>query len=272
MAAEYSIYVFSTLCLLYVIQLIIALVRAAQPMKHLFDSTERVISIHQAAKVFDGGLRNNFWTFGVLAIFLPVVLAVLSNAITSVSLLQGSAQMGDLGRALRLALDDIETTAVIDSSVVAQFTTSFLGYYETLSRQGFLPPPGFLVHLFVTIIIVLIALEFSYIHNLRRVRSDWISMLLVASTLDFATILAIVLASRHTLDIYILPFMGVTTALALLSTYFVLVYSRISGALSEGQVRWQEFVEEIEKIREETRNRLSQRLEQLGETDREDPT
>ena len=266
MDTEYTVYVlFSILASLYIIQLIISVNRASQSVVYPSTSKKkRITTVHQAARVFDGGIRNNYWSFGILAVFLPVTLAVLADIIISENLTFTTPASNQLIEALQFATERSDLFG--ESREFNEFWRLFIGYYESgvtdAQRNAF--PLDTWIHLFMTILIVLIALEFSYIHNLRRVKSDWVSMLLVASTLDFATLLAIVFSSQGDLDAFELPFMGITTFTALVSTYFVLVYSRVSGALSENQVRWRDLKEDKRRKTQQLQRRV-RRLRKLDE-------
>lgn len=109
--------------------------------------------------------------------------------------------------------------------------------FENMSGQG----AAVLYYMCVAIIGVLITLEFSYIHNLRRSAPEWISMLIVALALDFATLMSLHLFVQSP-QIWVGPsvataaMMGITTAGAMISTFTILVIARTAGALADGQI------------------------------------
>lgn len=95
----------------------------------------------------------------------------------------------------------------------------------------------------VAVITVIITLEFSYVHNLRNSAPEWTPFLLVGLVLDFTALLVFTLVVGHPNDWTDKPMsellilaMLVTTVIAVLSSFVVLVLARTAGALHTGQI------------------------------------
>ena len=220
-----TISVFTVLFLCYVLQLVIAVHLKKQPEPLSTGGGDRFTD-HQIMRVYDGGLRNNFWVFGVLAIFLPVVLAFVTSLLI-VERYSGA----DLLDYLSPIVQALDPEAPVSPD---QWT----GLYTLLSDPPDVGPRSIeYVELCLSVIVVLITLELSQIHSLRDVSSQWTSMLIVASALDFATLLTIVYTVCTSDVYYVRFFMLLATAVAFLSTFYILAYARVSGARKSGKLK-----------------------------------
>lgn len=201
----FSVVIFALLSIFYLIQIYLACTKgmvlrdAIRP-----NSTNGKTNLFLALKTFDGGLSNSIWAFLILGIFLPVMLASMSNV---VPILHG-----------RLIPPQSPVTP--------------------LSASPF--------YIYISLIMILITLEFSYIHNLRKEASEWITFLLVALVLDLITLLILIFVLTPPIEwktkiSSITQFMMAFTALcSLLSTFLVLVLARVAGALNEKTIDFPE--------------------------------
>ena len=91
---------------------------------------------------------------------------------------------------------------------------------------------------------VILTLELSYVHNLRKSAREWIPMLVVAIALDIIALLVFFLLvetphawpAREKLDDMTRLTMVMTTLLALCSSFLILIFARAAGALDDGKV------------------------------------
>lgn len=199
--ASFSSIVIGLLICFYVAQIIIAFYQSTSVIGEIeSDSTKTKITLFDCVWSYDGGMKN-IWVFFVLAIVLPVFLNSIS-----------------------------ELNEII-SHILSEEPVSTLTPY--LQR--------WLYYLSLAVVGVLITLEFSYIHMLRKSAPDWIAMLLSAIVLDFIYLLVLVFVVRSShvdkgevggwafLSIFI------ATIIALASSLFILLLSRVSGAINDKQ-------------------------------------
>ncbi len=145
---------------------------------------------------FDGG-PHNLWVFVLLAFMFPVFLTSLVNIYP---LFQGDGE-----------------------------------------TSGF--RPTFLYYLCVSCVCVLMTLEFSYLHTLRNNARNWSAMMLAALVLDLMTLLVLLFLVQTPNDwaeslpsIWTQAAYCVATAAAVVSSLFILMLSRVAGAVFDGQV------------------------------------
>ena len=124
-----------------------------------------------------------------------------------------------------------------------------------------MPWPKWLYYICLTCIGVLITLEFSYLHTLRRSAPDWLPMLLSALVLDLIAMLVLIFVvgnpddwkpnypAATTLQAFL-----IATGIALLSSLLILVLARTAGALHDKQIEIEKVMDRIKK-RHSTRRR-----------------
>lgn len=212
----FSTIAFVVLTIFYGIQLWLTWIRSGEQILAPTPSgKEKETTLRLALKCFDGGYQNTIWTFLILAIFLPIVLASISDVAPLLDIKQHDATK-------------------VDRNTVQ------------LPRL-----PKVLYFLYVSGVCVIITLEFSYIQNLRRLAPEWIPFLIVAVVLDLTTLLVFILGVKHphtwALE-YPSPWtqwgMLLTTIAAVMSSAFILILSRVASALNSGQIDIPEAVEE----------------------------
>lgn len=202
-ASYFAASLFAIVTVFYFIQAVLAYLQARTPQKvKMLDGNEAETTLFSAFKYFDEGISNSIWAFLILGIFLPMVLTSLSNI---VPILHGKI-------------------------------TSTDGQLQ-ISR-----PAASAYYICIALISVLITLEFSYIHNLRRRAPEWVPFLLVALVLDLTTLLVIIFAVTPPVEWKINPsgitriMMLFTVIFALISTFGVLVLARTASALHDGLI------------------------------------
>lgn len=212
---------FLILCLLYAGHILFATKRIITPASaRRPDGTEGRISIAQAMRYFDGG-SSNFWAFLILTLFLPIFLSSLSDVVPALD-----PDLNKIDKAYHeLFISSLGTQIVYFISVV------------TIS--------------------VLITLEFSYIHTLRRSVPDWIPMLLVALAMDFVTLLVFNFIVRHPNHWAVEPStftrlaMILAAIMAFVSSCLILISARTAAALNDGQVDFPAFnANDIDHLKE----------------------
>ncbi len=166
--------------------------------------TRRDTTLFEAMKYFDGGLSNSVWVFFILSFFLPIFLASMGNIIPVFHVTENNSSISDK-----------------------------------------IPPvTAALYYVYISLLIVLITLEFSYIHNLRKKSADWIPFLLVALVLDMATLLLFTFGigtpSKLWVQTITQVMMMFTSFCALTSTFFVLILARAAGALQDDEIKFPE--------------------------------
>ena len=241
-AYEHASLIFSALILFYLIQILIALYRSTQPFSPAPVQDKSIqITLLDAAKSFDGGLRN-IWTFFILVIFVPAFFATLGDM---TPLIDDPKALSNIEQKSIPASDPVGqlpdgTLVTVDPSVDADALNALKKADSDAYERALRSAASYF--LCVSILVVLITLEFSYLHNLRRSATEWVSMLLVALALDLATMLTITLLLRNphgwtkALASSIEIFMWTTTVLALLSSFLILVLARTAGAVFDNQV------------------------------------
>ena len=242
-AYEHASLIFGALILFYLIQILIALYRSTQPFSPAPVQDKSIqITLLDAAKSFDGGLRN-IWTFFILVIFVPAFFATLGDI---TPLIDDPKALSNIEQESIPASDPVVgqlpdgTPVAVDPSVDADALNALRKADSDAYKRALRSAASYF--LCVSILVVLITLEFSYLHNLRRSATEWVSMLLVALALDLATMLTITLLLRNphgwtkALASTIEIFMWTTTVLALLSSFLILVLARTAGAVFDNQV------------------------------------
>ena len=103
--------------------------------------------------------------------------------------------------------------------------------------------PRFLYYLCVSCVCVLMTLEFSYLHTLRNSARGWSAMMLAALVLDLMTLLVLLFLVRTPLEwatkepaVTTQAAFCVATAAAAISSLFILILSRVAGAVFDGQI------------------------------------
>ena len=111
---------------------------------------------------------------------------------------------------------------------------------------------------------VLITLEFSYLHTLRKSAAEWIPMLLVALALDliFLLILNFVIRNPDSWNpphpsSFTIAMLILTTIFATISSFSILVLARVAGALHDGQFDIQKVIDSKKKHEELKIRKLS---------------
>lgn len=207
-----TVAVLFALTVLYLVQGFLAIQRARLPFTvKRSDETQTETSLYQATLYFDGGYRN-LWVFFILAIFFPVFLASMADTLPFIDKFNNN-------------IDKLNNN-LLEGSLPIKFLV-----------------PRVPVEYFIclAVIVVLITLEFSYVHNLRESAPAWISMLLVALALDFATLLTLTFLVKQpetwkkTLNEWAEIFMLVTTLVAFFTSFIILVLARTAGAVSDGK-------------------------------------
>ena len=101
-----------------------------------------------------------------------------------------------------------------------------------------------LYFVYISIISVIITLEFSYIQNLRNSASQWTPFLLVALVLDLTALLVFIFGIKHPETWATEPafftqlMMFITSVAALFSSFLILILSRTAGALHDRQIEF----------------------------------
>ena len=213
---------FFLLCLLYIGQTFAAIFRALKPVSAKSeDGSEDIISIFQATRYFDGGLPN-IWAFLILALLLPIFLSSMSDVVPVL--------YPNLDRL------DKEHHELFVSSSGAQIV-----YFMS-----------------IVTICVLITLEFSYLHNLRRNAPEWITLLLVALALDFVSLLVFNFFVQHPSRWAFEPSsetqwgMILTAFFAFCSSFLILICARTAAALNAGQIAFPIFSDDTDQEGEKT--------------------
>lgn len=118
-------------------------------------------------------------------------------------------------------------------------STGGLEFSELLADVA-TPQSKWVYHVCLTFIGVLITLEFSYVHTLRRSAPDWIPMLLSALVLDLITLLVLIFVVGNPDDWKGTPpatatqtAYAVATIAAFISSVVILVLARTAGALHD---------------------------------------
>ena len=211
---------FSVLCACYVIQFVLATRLVKRPERLRLEPDNKQFTIKNVMSVYDNGPRNNFWTFGVLAIFLPVVLAFVT------SLFLFESYPFDVETIRRAVTAGLEGYQEVERDIPIEFLTErIIDRYQVIVGRG---RSSEVIELCVAVIIVLITLELSHIHSLRKIDSEWTSMLIVASALDFATLLTIIYSISTGAADTLQLFMAFVTFAAFCSTFYILAYARVS--------------------------------------------
>ncbi len=211
-----TVAVFFALTLLYLVQGFLAIQRAKLPLAvKRPDEKQTETNLFQATLYFDGGYRN-LWVFFILAIFFPVFLASMADTLPFIDKLNNK-------------------TSHPESSSLAD------GKPSELPAKFIVPRVPVEYFICLAVIVVLITLEFSYVHYLRESAPAWISILLVALALDFATLLTLTVlvkqpdAWEKTMNELAEIFMLVTTLVAFFTSFIILVLARTAGAVSDGK-------------------------------------
>ena len=228
----------------HLVQIVIAIFRALESKEVNRSNGKKIqISLYESLKIFDGGLRN-IWAFFILVIFVPLFLT----------------SMGNIDPVLEV-LDMSESNASCEGAASTNGTVTCNDRTDLIRLN---PRSSVLYFICLAMVGVLITLEFSYVHNLRNSATEWVPMLLVALALDFATLLALtfVLENPHEwqagLNWIVEIMMIVTTFLALLSSFMILVLARMKGALSDPRI--------VDDIGRELERRISpERTRNAGE-------
>ena len=203
-ADNVAVWILGFLTFLYVGQILWAINDASKPIdeKYIGSNVDVQIRLYECLKVFDDGVRN-MWVFFVLAVLLPVVLSTMADL---VPIFQGGSK----------------------SRVPDDFAPS--------------PELKLLYVICAGCIGVLMTLEFSYLHTLRKSAAEWIPMLLAALALDLIVLLVLNFVIRNP-DVWDQSIAQTTvialilaTIVAITSSFCVLVLARVAGALHDGQI------------------------------------
>jgi len=220
-----TVAVFAILSIFYMVQGYFAKQRATQPLTvNQSDGTQVSTNLFRATLHFDDGLRN-LWVFFILAIFVPVFLASMVDIVSLVDKLSPTFSQKN------------------EEFSASSSTDSIAGSSKSSQKDEKYSAPRPTVEYFIclAIIVVLITLEFSYVHNLRESATVWIPMLLVALALDFATLLTFTFLVKppdiweKNITGWAEAFMIITTVLALITSFMILVLARTAGALFDGK-------------------------------------
>lgn len=254
---SFSVNLFLILFICYALQGVFSWLRAKASVSAIRpDGTEGETNLFSALRYFDDGLQNTVWVFLILGVFLPVILTsmndvvpLLDNEEKTVTIKgefiieeKGSGEMlKDINTSERDKLIDlvgtIDTNDILEEAIKGKFK---IVYPLEVNYDIFYQSVLFFTY--ISIISVIITLEFSYIHNLRNSAPEWTPFLLVSLVLDLTTLLAFILGVKHpdrwTEKLTLVPqvMMLLTAVAALLSSFLVLVLSRTAGALHERQI------------------------------------
>ena len=223
----------------YVVQSTIAGRRAFRKVPlYRTDGAKHQVRLVNALRVLDGGWHN-VWTFFMLVIFVPVFFSSLLDVVQL-------ATDEDLFFITKEPVES-EPASVPGTEVSGQgsdpLTQLALGADGDASQTpvGEQQSKGWQATIYffcISAIVVLITLEFSYIHNLRRSATEWISVLQVALAVDIATLLTLAFLVGHpqewtAVSSITAAFMVTTTSAALLSSFTILLLARTEGALTD---------------------------------------
>lgn len=138
---------------------------------------------------------------------------------------------------------------VLLAFVFPVFLTSLVNIYPLFQtqEQANVFRANFFYYLCVSCVCVLMTLEFSYLHTLRNSARGWSAMMLAALVLDLMTLLVLLFLVRTPMDWEQSPptdwtqaAFCVATVAAVISSLFILILSRVAGAVFDGQVTLQE--------------------------------
>ena len=205
---------FGFLTLVYVGQIVWATLDAFKPIevsKKKSRNSRRQVNLLDCMKVFDGGFRDA-WVFFILAVMLPVFLTALVNLAPLFS--------GERAN---------EITQIQATSTPSAATSEWSG--------------KLIYFMCVAFVCVLITLEFSYLHTLRQsASSGWIGMLLAALAIDVVDLLILIIMVQNpeswqvSLSTPTKWAICIATFAAVVSSFWILVLARTSGALNDGKV------------------------------------
>ena len=234
---EVAVWILGFLTFLYVGQIVWAINDAFKPiekLKHDDPSIDIQVRLYDCLKLFDGGMRN-MWVFFVLAILLPVILSTMADL---VPLFQGDSE-----------------SSTPESSTPESSTPES----STLKSQREPPPASHKLRLLYIVCVgcigVLMTLEFSYLHTLRKSAAEWIPMLLAALALDLMTLLVLNIVIRNpdlwkrSIETETVTALIIATIVAITSSFGVLVLARVAGALHDGQIDISKVIELISASR-----------------------
>ena len=157
----------------------------------------------------------------------------------------------EIGTKLRALLDRLSSTGqrsyervASDMDNAAAATSRVIDELQNISpREASIPGPKYIYYLCLSFVTILITLEFSYLHSLRRSAPDWIPMLLSALVLDLIALLVLVFVVGNPTD-WSYPHpqfltrvaFGIATIVAVVSSVYILMLARTAGALHDGQI------------------------------------
>ena len=224
---EVAVWILGVLIFLYLGQIAWAINDSLKPIaitieneKHDGSYIDVQVKLYACLKFFDGGLRN-MWVFFIIAFFLPVALT----------------SMAELVPLFQNEQDPLE------------FDLLFQGNKEPS------PKSKLLYIVCVGCIGVLMTLEFSYLHTLRKSAAEWVPMLLAALALDLMVLLVLnfvvknpALWGTYSPAPATVGALSIATSIAILSSFCVLVLARVAGALHDKQIDVSKVIE-AESIR-----------------------
>ena len=255
------------LSVLYLIQLIIALFQGLKTIEKELSGDRKIsFNLFKCLTIYDDGIRN-IWVFLIVALFLPVCLSSLSNL--SVLIEQSDPRNIEANTALERQVSMFSEKAKVSLTKQANYfadqamaesveeintLSSELNSLESKANDRIAEQEKqgsgrgeFLYFLCLACIGVLMTLEFSYIHSLRRSAASWTAMLLSALVLDLIALLVLVFVIRHPQNWAsnfparsTLWAFGIATTSALCSSFLILLLARTAGALHDGQVNLSE--------------------------------
>ena len=231
------------LVFLYLVQIVMAR-RQANLLDDVTLSCGETKSIRLSTciKLYDGGARN-IWIFLILAAFLPIFLNSLSDLH---NLLMSSAdRQTTLAQSAPLPPTALfgEDGPLLPPELLQQYEEYYRGAISQRNTSNGDSFTKWIYFVCISSIGVLITLEFSYLHSLRKSAPEWIPLLLSALVLDLVALILFVFIISHPQTWGINPplFLTkvvafVTTLIALGSSLLILIFARTAAALHDGQV------------------------------------
>ena len=260
------------LLVLYFLQIIWTLIQGIQDeTRKRKDGRVFKFNLFNCLWKYDDGYRS-IWVFFVLTVLLPVFLNSMSDLISilnnkdyieeSKSLsrleeLMGDSQFMSISQFAPILPESEDPTTLMHAIRLMEIgfqqrekqLETWLNSAKIRHNQYSDMLVGkWMYYVCLACIGVLITLEFSYLHALRRNAHDWVPMLLSALVLDLITMLVLIFVVGNPVDWQLGHPDGrtvwaflIATVVALLSSLLILVLARAKGALRDGQIDLSDF-------------------------------